>query len=345
MIPVLREIVAIEPTIKILASAWTAPAWMKDNDAVKGGHLKPELYDTYARYWVMYLKGMQARGITIDALTPQNEPENPQNTPSLVMTADEEAAFIGGHLGPAIAAAGLKTKIIAFDHNCDHPVYSETVLGDPAAARYTDGAGFHLYRGEITALTTVHDAFPTKNIYFTEQMVVPRFDTVIAKPVTRLIIGAPANWSRNVLLWNLAADPQNGPHTADGGCPMCAGAITLDGDKVTRLVAYYVAAHASKFVPPGSVRIGSSGGRVGHGRGRAGVCRVPHAGARPCADRQQSGRGGARSADSLGRAGGVDDAGGGRGRQLRLVAHSLCLGVSFGAGRGGRTPRGCPRRI
>ena len=272
VIPVLREIVAIEPTIKILASAWTAPAWMKDNDAVKGGHLKPELYDTYARYWVMYLKGMQARGIRIDALTPQNEPENPQNTPSLVMTADEEAAFIGKHLGPAIAAAGLKTKIIAFDHNCDHPVYSETVLGDPEAARYTDGAGFHLYRGEITALTTVHDAFPNKNIYFTEQMVVPRFDAVIARPVARLIIGAPANWSRNVLLWNLAADPQNGPHTADGGCPVCAGAITLDGDRVTRLVAYYVAAHASKFVPPGSVRIGSSG--AGSGTGEDGLAYV-----------------------------------------------------------------------
>ena len=205
---------------------------------------------------------MKTHGITIDALTPQNEPENPKNTPSLVMTAEEEAAFIKT-LGPAIASAGLKTKIIAFDHNCDHPNYSETILQDPEAAKYTDGSGFHLYLGQISALTTVHDAFPQKNIYFTEQMVVPSrksADKSIAQPVARLVIGAPENWSRNVLLWNLAADSHNGPHTSNGGCPVCTGAITLEGDDVTRLVAYYTIAHASKFVPPGSVRIGSEAG-------------------------------------------------------------------------------------
>jgi glucosylceramidase len=263
VIPVLRQILAIQPHIKILASAWTAPVWMKDNGSFKGGSLRPEFYDTYARYWVKYLQGMERNGIKIDALTPQNEPENSNNTPSLLMTAEQEAEFIGKHLGPALAAAGLKTKIIAFDHNCDHPIYSETVLRDPQAFRYTDGSGFHLYLGKIDALTEVHDAFPTKNIYFTEQMVIPdkrRTNQSIAEPVARLIIGAPENWSRTVLLWNLAADPQNRPHTANGGCPICTGALTLDGDSVKRLVAYYTAAHASKFVPPGSVRIGSPGG-------------------------------------------------------------------------------------
>ena len=290
VIPVLREILKVQPGIKILASPWTAPAWMKDNGAVKAGHLKPVFYDAYARYWVLYLKGMAAHGITIDALTPQNEPENPKNTPSMVVTAEEEAAFIGKSLGPALAAAGLKTKIIDFDHNCDHPNYTEAILADPAAARYTDGSGFHLYLGQINALSTVHDAYPNKNIYFTEQMVVPRrprrnpgmngpggtpppvpplpaqplppatpeaIAQPVAQSVARLTIGAPENWSRNVLLWNLAADPQNGPHTDSGGCPVCTGALTLDGDNVKRLTAYYTAAHASKFVPPGSVRIGS----------------------------------------------------------------------------------------
>ena len=262
VIPVLHEILAIQPGIKILASAWTPPVWMKDNAAYKGGSLKPEFYDVYAQYWVKYLQGMQASGIHIDALTPQNEPENSNNTPSLLMTAEQEADFIGKHLGPALAAAGLKTKIIAFDHNCDHPIYSETVLADPQAARYTDGSGFHLYLGKIDALTQVHDAFPRKNIYFTEQMVIPdrhRPTQSIAEPVARLIIGATDNWSRTVLLWNLAADPHNGPHTPNGGCPVCTGALTLDGDSVKRLVAYYTTAHASKFVPPGSVRIGSPG--------------------------------------------------------------------------------------
>lgn len=262
VIPVLRQILSIQPKIKILASPWTAPAWMKENGKVKGGALKREFYGTYARYWVLYLKGMQARGVTIDALTPQNEPENPKNTPSMVMTAEEEAEFIGKYLGPALAEAGLKTKIVSFDHNCDHPNYPEAILQNADAARYTDGSGFHLYRGDISAMSAVHQTFPQKNLYFTEQMVVPRKDVTdgsIAQPVARVVIGAMQNWSRNVLLWNLAADPQNGPHTSDGGCPVCTGALRLDGDEVTRLTAYYTAAHASKFVPPGSVRVGSDG--------------------------------------------------------------------------------------
>jgi glucosylceramidase len=260
VIPVLKEVLAINPKIKILASPWTAPAWMKDNDDVKGGSLKKENYGAYATYWVKYLQGMKAEGITIDALTPQNEPENPKNTPSMVMTSEEEADFIGNYLGPALAKTGVTTKIISFDHNCDHPDYSIDLLKNAAANKYTDGSGFHLYRGEITAMTTAHDAFPQKNLYFTEQMVVSRKNDsnfAIAKPVANLIIGAPENWSRNVLLWNLAADPQNGPHTSNGGCPVCSGAITLAGDTVVRNLAYYTAAHASKFVPSGSVRIAS----------------------------------------------------------------------------------------
>jgi len=263
VIPVLKQVLTINPRIKILASPWTAPAWMKDNDAVKGGHLKKEYYQAYATYWVKYLQGMKAEGIAIDALTPQNEPENPKNTPSMLMTSDEEADFIGNYLGPAMASAGLRTKIINFDHNCDNPGYSIDLLKNAVANKYTDGTGYHLYRGEITALTTTHDAFPQKNIYFTEQLVVPRKDDTIfsiAKPVARIIIAAPENWSRNVLLWNLAADPQNGPHTDNGGCPVCSGAITIDGDTVIRNLAYYTAAHASKFVPAGSVRVGSTEG-------------------------------------------------------------------------------------
>jgi glucosylceramidase len=262
VIPVLKEVLAIQPGIKILASPWTAPAWMKDNDDVKGGHLKKEYYGAFAAYWVKYLQGMKAEGIAIDALTPENEPENPKNTPSMLMTSEEQADFIGNFLGPAMASAGLKTKIINFDHNCDNPGYSIDLLKNATANKYTDGSGYHLYRGEISALTTTHDAFPGKNIYFTEQMVVSRKNDptfAIAKPVARIMIAAPDHWSRNVLLWNLAADPQNGPHTNNGGCPVCSGAITLDGDTVVRNLAYYTAAHASKFIPPGSVRIDSQG--------------------------------------------------------------------------------------
>lgn len=261
VVPVLKEILAIRPDIKILGSPWSAPAWMKTNDALKGGSLKPEDYPVYAQYFVKYLTEMQAEGIRLDAITVQNEPLNPHNLPSLVMQPTEEEAFIRDALGPALRKAHLRTKIILYDHNCDRPDYPMTILKDGAAARYVDGSGFHLYEGEITALTTVHDAFPRKNLYFTEQMVVDdrrHPELRVAEPVARLIVGAPRNWSRNVLLWNLAADPEFRPHTNDGGCPVCEGAVTLDGNTVTRNVAWYVVGHASKFVPPGSVRIDSS---------------------------------------------------------------------------------------
>lgn len=261
VIPALKEILVINPSIRILGTPWSAPAWMKTNDDLKGGSLKPEYYDVYARYFVKYIEEMKANGIHINAITPQNEPLNPDNTPSLVMQANEEVQFIKQSLGPAFRKAGIKTKIIVYDHNCDRPDYPLTILADPEAAQYVDGAAFHLYGGEITTLTQVHDAHPNKNVYFTEQMVVDRpgdANLEIASPVKDLIVGAPRNWSRNVLLWNLAADPNFGPHTNNGGCPVCEGAITLNGNQVTRNAAYYTIAHASKFVRPGSVRIASN---------------------------------------------------------------------------------------
>lgn len=278
VIPVLKEILSIHPGIRILASPWSAPSWMKDNGKPKGGTLLHEDYAVYAAYLVKYLQGMEAHGIPIATITVQNEPENPKNTPSMVLTAEQEAEFIGKYFGLAEEKAGLHTEIVAFDHNCDHPQYPITVLSDPAAGKYTGGSGFHLYLGEITALTTVHDAFPGKDIFFTEQMVIPRRGATsfgIAEPVAHIMIGATTNWAKNVLLWNLAADPQNGPHTGDGGCPVCSGAITLDGDKVTRNLAYYVTAHFTAFVPPGSVRVAT----VADGADLPNVAfRTPHGG-------------------------------------------------------------------
>jgi glucosylceramidase len=262
VIPVLKEIFKVNPKIKILGSPWTAPSWMKTNNNPKGGKLKPECYPAYARYFVKYIQGMRAEGIRIDAITVQNEPLNEKNTPSLSMSATEEADFIKNHLGPAFQAARIDTKIVLYDHNCDVPQYAISILADPQAARYVDGSGFHLYGGQIEAMSQVHNAYPRKNLYFTEQMVTGSVEsrpTVnVASPVRRLIVGATRNWSRNVLLWNLAADPQNRPHTDNGGCGTCQGAITIDGSNVTRNVAYYAVAHASKFVRPGSVRIGSN---------------------------------------------------------------------------------------
>jgi glucosylceramidase len=261
VIPVLKEILAIRPGIKILGSPWSAPAWMKTNNDVKGGELKPEYYGAFAKYFVKYIEGMRAEGVAIDAITIENEPLNPKNTPSMVMFAQQQDTFIAKYLGPAFEKAGIRTKILLYDHNPDVPSYPLSILGDPAASKYVDGTAFHLYGGETSVLTEVHDAYPKKNLYMTEQSVTGRRSggpLGIAEPVRQVMIGSTRNWSRNVLLWNLAADPQNGPHTNNGGCTGCSGAITLDGDSATKNIAFYVVEHFSQFVPSGSVRVASS---------------------------------------------------------------------------------------
>jgi glucosylceramidase len=234
---------------------------MKTNDNAKGGYLKPECYGVYANYLVKYVEGMKAEGVRIEAVTVENEPLNPKNTPSMAMFASQEDDFIAKYLAPAFKHAGIVTKILLYDHNPDVPSYPLSILADSAAGKYVDGTAFHLYGGDVATFSKVHDAYPNKNLYMTEQMVTGAsgdgpFD--IAEPVRGVLIGATRNWSRNVLLWNLAADPKYGPHTNDGGCTMCQGAITLDGNTATRNVAYYAIAHFAKFVPPASVRIGSN---------------------------------------------------------------------------------------
>jgi glucosylceramidase len=260
LIPVLKEILAINPSIKILGSPWSAPVWMKTNGSFKGGSLKPEYYSAYGNYFVKYIKAMKAEGILIDAITIQNEPLHPGNNPSMYMTADDQAAFIKGFLGPLFQKSGISTKIIVYDHNCDKPEYPITIYKDPEAAKYVDGAAFHMYTGKIEAMTKVHEAYPSKNLYFTEQWVGAPGNLAgdLQWHVKTLVIGATRNWARNVLEWNLASDPLYDPHTNDGGCDRCLGTVTIDGNGYTRNPAWYILAHSAKFVRPGSVRIDST---------------------------------------------------------------------------------------
>ncbi|MEO5890797.1 MAG: glycoside hydrolase family 30 beta sandwich domain-containing protein [Ferruginibacter sp.] len=258
LVPLLKEILLINPSIKIIATPWSPPVWMKDNGSAKGGSLQTKYYDVYAKYFVKYIQQMKAEGITIDAIAPQNEPLNPDNTPSLLMVAEQQRDFIKNNLGPAFQAAAITTKIIAYDHNCDHPDYPQTILADAAASAFVDGSAFHLYAGDISALSQLHNNYPDKNVYFTEQWTssTGSFDGDLKWHLKNVIIGSMRNWSKIALEWNLANDPTFGPHTP-GGCTQCKGALTI-GTSVTRNVAYYIVAHASKFVPAGSVRIFSN---------------------------------------------------------------------------------------
>jgi len=259
VIPVLKQILQINPAIKLLATPWTAPSWMKDNNSSIGGSLLPAYNQAYANYFVKYIQAMQAEGIRIDAITPQNEPLHPGNNPSLYMTAAQQTAFIKNNLGPAFVAAGLTTKIIIYDHNADRPDYPLEVLADAGARQYIDGSAFHLYAGNISALSTVHNAYPDKNVYFTEQYTASNgnFSGDLQWHLKNVIIGSMRNHSKVALEWNLANDASMNPHTP-GGCTTCLGAVTINGNSITRNVAYYNIAQASKFVPASSKRIASN---------------------------------------------------------------------------------------
>lgn len=259
LIPVLQEILAINPNIKILGSPWSAPVWMKSNGSSIGGNLLPQYYSVYAQYFVKYIQAMQAKGITIDAVTIQNEPQHGGNNPSMLMSSSEQADFIKNHLGPAFQTAAVQSKIIIWDHNCDNPGYPMAILSDPDANQFVDGSAFHLYAGDISALSTVHNAYPNKNLYFTEQWTssTGSFSGDINWHIKNVIIGSMRNWSKIALEWNLANDPSFGPHTP-GGCTQCKGALTISGSSAVRNVAYYIIGQVSKFVPPGSVRISSN---------------------------------------------------------------------------------------
>ncbi len=259
LIPILKEIIKINPSIKIMGSPWSAPVWMKTNGKSIGGNLSPAYYQTYAQYLAKYITEMKKEGITIDALTLQNEPQHGGNNPSMVMSFLDQANFVKNNLGPLFRKQNIQTKIIVWDHNCDNPDYPINVLNDNEANPYIDGSAFHLYAGDISALSKVHLLHPNKNLYFTEQWTSSKgsFAGDLQWHVKNVVIGSVKNWSKVALEWNLANDANFQPHTP-GGCTECKGALTIAGASITRNVSYYIIAHASKFVPTGSKRIESN---------------------------------------------------------------------------------------
>ncbi len=258
LIPMLKKILEINPNIKVLATPWTAPTWMKidrtSDDPYIGGRLNPIYYEAYARYFVKYLQAMEREGIAIWGITPQNEPENANNQPSMVMTASEQFDFVNNHLGPDIDAAGFRTiKIIGFDHNCDNPDYPVEV----ARSRFVDGSAFHLYAGEITAMTDVKER-SGKDVFFTEQFTSSEdgnFDGDFGWHMENVVIGSLTNFSKTVLEWNLASFPDSTPRTPRG-CKDCLGAVTVDNNRsITKNVSYYIISQISQFVKVGATRL------------------------------------------------------------------------------------------
>ncbi|XEC94236.1 glycoside hydrolase family 30 beta sandwich domain-containing protein [Paenibacillus tarimensis] len=262
IIPTLLHAREINPDLKLMGSPWSAPGWMKTSGSLIGGSLNIEHFGTYADYFVKFIKAYDAAGLPIDAVTPQNEPHHvPADYPGMRMDALQQAEWIKNGLGPALAEAGLETKIVIWDHNWDETYYPLTVLNDPEASRYIAGTAFHGYAGEVSGQSKVKEAHSEKDIYFTESSGgawSTNFGDNLKWDMQNLIIGATRHWARTVLKWNLALDENGGPHK--GGCQDCRGVVTIDSATGEFILneEYYAFGHASKFVIPGARRIEST---------------------------------------------------------------------------------------
>lgn len=278
--PVLKEIYSINPDVKILASPWSCPRWMKrrsvtDNSdfySWTSGSLKPEYYQDYATYFVKWIEAMQAEGFSIDMVTIQNEPLNHGNSMSLYMGWEEQRDFIKTALGPAFEKAGLKTKILVFDHNYNYDNvaaqknYPLKIYKDAEASKYIAGSAWHNYGGNVSELDNIIANAPDKDIYFTEASIGTwnyDFAKCLLNDFRDIFMGTLKRGGKGVTLWNMVLDDNKGPYSPQSGsCKTCYGAVTLMSSSNTigeKMSHYYNIAHASKVIRPGAVRIGTSG--------------------------------------------------------------------------------------
>lgn len=278
LFPILKEILAINPNLKILASPWTCPRWMKVNNLTDlqpynswtSGQLNPIYYQDYATYFVKYIQAFKAEGINIESITIQNEPLNRGNSASLYMSWQEQAAFVKSALGPKFTEAGIATKVIVFDHNynydniSDQMSYPVKIYLDSEVAKYVDGAAYHAYSGDKSELLNVHNAYPSKNLYFTEMSIGTwnySFDGDLMWSMRELGIGTLNNFSKSVIVWNFMLDEKGSPYRP-GGCNTCYGAVdinTKDYSTLDRKSHFYVIGHLSKAISAGATRIATSG--------------------------------------------------------------------------------------
>jgi len=264
LIPLLQQALSINPSLRVHALPWSPPAWMKTSGSMNGGNIATADFPSLAQYFTRFIDAYQGQGIPIYAISMQNEPLNNTGAyPSSYVDSSDEADFIGSNLGPALAGAGLGgVKIFGYEHNWDQPDYPEALLADSTAYGYLAGSSFHCYAGDVSAQSQVEQAYPAKDIWFTEctGTVGSSFAGDLAWNAENLLIGATRNWARGVDLWNIALDQNSGPQ--NGGCTACRGVVTVDDSVsppvITRNVEYYVLGHLGKFVQPGAYRIDSN---------------------------------------------------------------------------------------
>ncbi|WP_460437700.1 ricin-type beta-trefoil lectin domain protein [Amycolatopsis stemonae] len=263
VLPLTKQAKQLNPQAKVMASPWSAPPWMKDNDSYLLGWVQSQYYPAYAQYFVKYLQAYQAAGVPIDYVSMQNEPTCCSSYPSTNWNGSGLAYFAKNNLLPALQGAGLSTKVLALDWNWDtYASYGAPTLDDPAIRNHPNfgGVAWHGYGGDIAQQTTTHNQYPNVNAYSTEHSGGTWISNQQAEDMNN-IVDYTRNWSKSVTKWSLAVDQNMGPH--NGGCGTCTGLITVhNGDsrsgQVDYTVEYYTMGHLTKFVKPGAYRIDSN---------------------------------------------------------------------------------------
>ena len=279
VIPVLKEILTYNPELKIMASPWTAPKWMKVNnltdlkpyDSWTGGQLNPKYYQDYATYFALWIKAFNKEGIDIYAMTPQNEPLNRGNSASMFMGWQEQRDFVKTALGPKFKAEGIDTKIYVFDHNynydnmADQQGYPTKIYADEEASKYIAGAAYHNYGGNLNELNAIHKANPDKELVFSESTAGDwnngaNLQARLIDDMEQITLGTVNRWCRGAIIWNLMLDSKRGPNRP-GGCTTGFGAVDINDDfkTIRRNSFYYIMAQMSAGVKPGAKRIGTEG--------------------------------------------------------------------------------------
>lgn len=281
VIPIIKEILAINPKMKVIAAPWTCPKWMKVKDLQSkapfdswtDGHLNPDYRKTYAEYFVKFVETMKAQGIDIYAVSPQNEPLNKANCASLYMPWDEEAPFVK-ELAAAFKQNKLTTKIYVFDHNYnydndktqeDYPIKVYNALGNGfEGSELVVGAAYHDYGGTNVELTDIHNQAGDKELIFSESSIGTwnkgrDLSQRLVADMRNVTLGTVNQWCKAVLVWNLMLDEKMGPNL-DGGCQTCYGAVDIFNNYQTLKYNshYYIICHIASVVRPGAKRIGTA---------------------------------------------------------------------------------------
>ncbi|HEX9330759.1 MAG TPA: glycoside hydrolase family 30 protein [Anaerolineales bacterium] len=247
--------------IKLLATPWSPPAWMKTNgQMIQGGKIKPDCRETWAKYYCRYIREYQRENIPIWGLSVQNEVEAMQPWESCLYSPEEERDFVRDYLGPALHQEGLtQVRLLVFDHNRDHIVdHAKVIYDDPAAAHYVWGTAFHWYVGDwFDNVQRLHDAYPEKQLLFTEgcQEGGPHLgEWYVGERYARSMINDLNHWTIGWIDWNMVLDETGGPNHAGNYCSAPIMVDTKSGEILYQSSYYYIG-HFSRYIRPGANRI------------------------------------------------------------------------------------------